>query len=293
MALENPIGYNPPVTGHDPAHIYPSLLRGPVIQIFTISKGIGSLTPRVPSTLGPLTLGYLSLSFSPSSFSYTQVDSWPSFSFDCPHGTPFTPLVWCLFHFCSFGVFAAVRHIKGLFHGPASGSMNGSTSIGTGFGTACRGPWSSGIEAQQSEIENFATSVPKFFDTYARLGRQSQFLNSEPRPEKSAKRLQMCLKCLLYWAREFNRNSALLPSYFPLPDHMARRLQAEQDPTSTMMGRCFGALIAKKLAADINSCHSSGVRGREAKLPGAIGLANIVSLMASSEMNTFITEKAR
>ncbi|KAH9034779.1 hypothetical protein EDB84DRAFT_1486200 [Lactarius hengduanensis] len=95
---------------------------------------------------------------------------------------------------------------------------------------------------------------------------------------------------------------------------MARRLQAEQDPTSTMMGRCFGALIAKKLAADINSCHSSGVRGREAKLvslsailgrelergvvenflsqPGAIGLANIVSLMASSEMNTFITEKA-
>ncbi|KAH9018867.1 hypothetical protein EDB85DRAFT_2198670 [Lactarius pseudohatsudake] len=133
--------------------------------------------------------------------------------------------------------------------------------------------------------------------------------------EERKRRLQMCLKCLLYWAREFNRNSAPLPSYFPLPDlDMARRLQAEQDPTSTMMGRCFGALIAKKLAADINSCHSSGVRGREAKLvslsailgrdrasgevenflgqPGAIGLANIVSLMASSEMNTFITEKA-
>ncbi|KAH8982730.1 hypothetical protein EDB86DRAFT_323649 [Lactarius hatsudake] len=329
---------------------------GLVIQIFTISKGIGSLTLG-PFTLGPLTLGYLSIIYlSIFYLVYAGLTVWPFFSFDCPYGTPFTPLVWCLFHFCSFGVFAAVRHIKGLFHGPGKWFKERVNEHRHRFWDGLqRTVELHGIEAQQSvdanalewtlkaiietkEIENFATSVPKFFDTYARLGAPeptSPRMSDQPPTnpifgfrlletcmlgtsagEERKNRLQMCLKCLLYWAREFNQNSAPLPSYFPLPDSdMARRLQAEQDPTSTQMGRCFSALVAKKLAADVNSCHSSGVRGREAKLasllailemetherdqvenflsqPGAIGLVNIVSLVASSEMNTLITEGA-
>ncbi|KAH9071501.1 hypothetical protein EDB83DRAFT_2673568 [Lactarius deliciosus] len=326
---------------------------GLIIQIFTISKGIGSLTLG-PFTLGPLTFGYLSIFYlSIFYLVYAGLTVWPFFSFDCPYGTPFTPLVWCLFHFCSFGVFAAVRHIKGLFPGPGKWLKERVNEHRHRFWDGLqRTVELRGIEAQQSvdanalewtlkailktkEIENFATSVPKFFDTYARLGASGRTpLRMSDQPptnpvfgfrlletcmlgtsagEERKKRLQMCLKCLLYWAREFNQNSAPLPSYFPLLDpDMARRLQAERDPTSTQMGRCFSALVAKKLAADVNSCHSSGVRGREAKLaslsailemerykvedflnqPGAIGLVNIVSLVASSEMNTLITEGA-
>ncbi|KAI9447621.1 hypothetical protein H4582DRAFT_11377 [Lactarius indigo] len=326
---------------------------GLVIYIFTISKGIGSLTLG-PITLGPLTLGYLSVLYlSIFYLVYAGLTVLPFFSFDCPYGTPFTALVWCLFHFCSFVVFATVRHIKDLFRGPKKWLKERVNKHRHRFWDGLQKTVElRGIEAQQSvdanalewtlkailenkEIENFAISVPKFFDTYARLGAPEPIhprMSDQPPTnpvfgfrlletcmlgtsagEERKRRLQTCLKCLLYWAKEFNQNSAPLPSYFPLPDpDMTRRLQAEQDPTSSKIGRCFGALIAKKLAADINSCHSSGVRGREVKLaslsailgrereevedlldqPGAIGLANIVSLMAPSEMNTLITEKS-
>ena len=101
-----------------------------------------------------------------------------------------------------------------------------------------------------------------------------------------------------------------LPSYFPLanPD-IIRRLQAEQDPTAAIIARCFSALVANKLAADVNSRHSSDLRVTDAKLEsllailgrtrteletylsqsGAVSLANIVSL-ASSVLKTLFTE---
>ncbi|KAI9458011.1 hypothetical protein BJY52DRAFT_1187092 [Lactarius psammicola] len=128
--------------------------------------------------------------------------------------------------------------------------------------------------------------------------------------EERKRRLRVCLKCLWYWVEAYDHCSAALPSYFPLPDpDMTGRLQIERDPTARMIGRCLGALVAKKLAADVTSRHSSDVRVREAKLaslsailestgtevekflsqPGAIGLANMVAL-TSSEMNTLVTE---
>jgi len=191
------------------------------------------------------------------------------------------------------------------------------------------------------EIENFAAWVPELFGTYARSGGSEAIppLLSEQSPtkpifgfrlhrllkmcilgtsalteEERKRRLQVCMKCLWCWVKAYNQNnqnSVSLPFYFPLPNpDMTRRLQAEQDPTAGTMGRCFGALVAKKLAADVNSRHSSGVRVRDAKLaslsailgstsmevetflsqPGAICLANIVAL-TSSEMNTLVTER--
>ena len=190
------------------------------------------------------------------------------------------------------------------------------------------------------EIENIAAWVPEFFETYARSGASEAILplmsdqpptnpifgfrlhyllktcilgTSALTEEERKRRLRACLKCLWCWVKAYNQNNqntVPLPSYFPLPNpDITRRLQAEEDPTAGMIGRCFGALVAKRLAADVNSRHSSDIRIRDAKLaslsailgststevdtflsqPGTIGLANIVSL-TSSEMNTLVTE---
>ncbi|KAI9467390.1 hypothetical protein BJY52DRAFT_1413490 [Lactarius psammicola] len=186
----------------------------------------------------------------------------------------------------------------------------------------------------EKEIEGFAAWVPEFFDTCApssapeairplmsdhpptipifgfRLHHllEACIIGTSDLPEEERKRrLRVCLKCLWCWVREYNQHSMPLPSYFPLPDpDMTQRLQTEEDPTAGMIGRCFSALVAKKLAADVNSRHSSDDRVRKAKLaslsailgmevtslsqPGAIGLANIVSL-TSNGMNTLVSEK--
>ena len=188
------------------------------------------------------------------------------------------------------------------------------------------------------EVQDFAAWVPEFFDTYARSGAEGTILplmsdqppantifglrlhrlleiylrgTSALTEEQRRRRLRICLECLWCWARAYGHNSESLPSYFPLPSpDMIRRIQTEQDPTAGMIGRCFIALIAKKLAADVDSRHSSAVRVRDAKLEslsailgrtpteletflshsGAICLANIVSL-TSSVMNTLFTEE--
>src|SRR6266702_2735186 len=188
------------------------------------------------------------------------------------------------------------------------------------------------------EIENFAAWVPECFGTYSRSGAEEATLSlmsdqpptnpvfgfrlrhllktcipgtsdlTEEERKERKRRLRVSLKCLWYWVWAYNQNSVSLPSYFPLPSpDMTCRLQAERDPTARTIGRCFGALVAKKLAADVNSHHSSDVRVRDATLaslsailgrtsmevesflsqPGAIGLVNIVSLTSS----TLVTEK--
>ncbi|KAI9467389.1 hypothetical protein BJY52DRAFT_1208815 [Lactarius psammicola] len=190
----------------------------------------------------------------------------------------------------------------------------------------------------EKEIEDFAAWVPEFFDTYARSGASEAIHplipdqpptnsilgfrlhhhlktcilgNSALTEEERKRRLRVSLKCLWCWVKAYDQNSVSLPSYFPLPSpDMTRGLQTERDPTAGMIGRCFGALVAKKLAADVTLRHSSGIRGRDAKLayisailgststevvtslsrPGTIGLANIVSL-TSSEMDNLVTEK--
>jgi hypothetical protein len=131
-------------------------------------------------------------------------------------------------------------------------------------------------------------------------------------PEKQRRRrLRVCLECLWCWAKACRQDSASLPSYFPLPNpDMIRRLQAEQDPTAAIIARCLSALVAEKLAADVTTQHSSDVRDHDTKLealsailgrthteletflsqPGAIGLANIVSLTSSVLKTLFFTE---
>ncbi|KAH9071518.1 hypothetical protein EDB83DRAFT_253679 [Lactarius deliciosus] len=122
--------------------------------------------------------------------------------------------------------------------------------------------------------------------------------------EKRRSRLRVCLRSLWCCGEAYNRpeNSEPLPSYvrvvFASPE-MTHRIQAEEDPAARVIGRCFGSLVAKKLSADINSRNTQGVRVEEGELaclsailgiesrevmswlgePGAIELANIVSLM--------------
>ncbi|KAF8261464.1 hypothetical protein EI94DRAFT_1745929, partial [Lactarius quietus] len=93
---------------------------------------------------------------------------------------------------------------------------------------------------------------------------------------------------------------------------MIRRLQGEQDPTAAIIARSFCALVATKLATEVNLRHPSDVdvRVRDTKLetlsailgrtrteveaylcqPGAIEIANVVSL-TSSVMKTLFTEE--
>ncbi|KAI9467388.1 hypothetical protein BJY52DRAFT_66741 [Lactarius psammicola] len=124
-------------------------------------------------------------------------------------------------------------------------------------------------------------------------------------------RLRICMRTLWYCAREYNQsgNTTPLSSYvrtvFANPE-MTRRIQSEEDLAACLIGRSFSSLIVKKLAQDISSRTDQGPRF-EAELlclaailgktsaevvtllsqPGAIGLANIVSL-TSSEMDTLV-----
>jgi len=126
--------------------------------------------------------------------------------------------------------------------------------------------------------------------------------------------LRMCLKCLCYFGRAYNQHRASepLPSYFPrtlASPEIIRRIQAEQDPVSRVMGRCFGALVVMKLAADVRSrtdtdvqiSHEelaclSAVLGAEShdvkiwlRLPGTVALANMASL-TFNEVDSLISD---
>jgi hypothetical protein len=182
---------------------------------------------------------------------------------------------------------------------------------------------------EDKEIEDFAARVPGFFDslvvqdaTSAILPLMSDQPTTDPilgsrlfdllktcipgtsplTEEKRKRRLRVCLKSLWYCGRAYNEQKELepLPSYvrvvFTSP-HMTRRIQTEEDLAARIIGRCFGALVAKKLAADIKLrivqvndgmlvCLSAilGIDSREVMSslgkPGAIELASIVSLIA-------------
>ncbi|KAH9159997.1 hypothetical protein EDB89DRAFT_2042592 [Lactarius sanguifluus] len=180
---------------------------------------------------------------------------------------------------------------------------------------------------EDKEIEDFAARVPGFFDsrvvpdaTLAVLPLMSHRPNADPifgsrlydllqtcisetstLDDKTRKnRLWVCMKCLWHFGKEYNKlgSSQPLPSYFPdalASPGITRRIQAEEDPGVRMMGRCFGALIVNKLAADLESrtdsiddgklaCLSTilgtGRRDVESLLyqPGAVALLNTISL---------------
>jgi hypothetical protein len=115
--------------------------------------------------------------------------------------------------------------------------------------------------------------------------------------------LQMCLKSLCYCTNAYHQLGAskLLPSHFPrtlASPEIIRRIQSERDPISRVMGRCFCALVVKKLAADVRSCANPNIQIGDDELaclstilgtksddiksclewPGAVELASVVSL---------------
>ncbi|KAH9173281.1 hypothetical protein EDB89DRAFT_716628 [Lactarius sanguifluus] len=189
---------------------------------------------------------------------------------------------------------------------------------------------------EDKEVEDFAERIPGFFDSRAVSDPTSAILflmanqpesTAEPilgsrlrdllktcipgtsplTDEKRKSRLRVCSKYLWSCGRGYNRlkNSEPLPPYvrivFANPD-MTHRFQAEEDLAARVIGGCFGALVAKKLSADIDWNYTQGVRVKEGELaclsailgiessemmlllgqPGAIELASIVSLISAS-----------
>jgi hypothetical protein len=181
---------------------------------------------------------------------------------------------------------------------------------------------------EDKEIEDFAARIPGFFDSHAVPDPASAILplmsdhpttdpilgtrlsdllktcisgTSPLAEEKRKRRLLVCLKSLWCCGKAYDqqRESEPLPSYFRIvfaSPEMTHRIQSEQDLASRVIGCCFGALVAKKLSADIKSrrvrvndgilaCLSAilGTESREAMSllgqTGAIELASIVSLM--------------
>ncbi|KAI9467376.1 hypothetical protein BJY52DRAFT_66140 [Lactarius psammicola] len=184
---------------------------------------------------------------------------------------------------------------------------------------------------EDKEIEDFAERVPGFFDSRAVPDATSAILplmsdqsatdpilgsrlrdllktcipgTSPLTEEKRRSRLRVCLRSLWCCGRAYNQpeNSEPLPAYvrivFASPE-MTHQIQTEPDLAARVIGHCFGALVAMKLSADINSRSAPGVRINDGELaclsailgtdsrevmlllgrPGAMELANIISLM--------------
>ena len=66
--------------------------------------------------------------------------------------------------------------------------------------------------------------------------------------------LRMCLKSLWYCVKAYNQPwaSKPMPSYFPIisSKDFIDFIEAQQDPVSRVVGRCFSALVVMKLVAD-------------------------------------------
>jgi hypothetical protein len=136
---------------------------------------------------------------------------------------------------------------------------------------------------KDKEVENFVARIPGFFDSHVisdptsailplmsdyidrSLGSRLYDLLKTCIPETSdldekmrIYRLSVCVKCLWYFGNAYNREAPVfnpLSSSFPVTlagPEIIRCVQAEQDSSIRVLGRCFGALIANKLASDIN-----------------------------------------
>ena len=122
--------------------------------------------------------------------------------------------------------------------------------------------------------------------------------------------LRMCLKNLWYCAKAYHQSGASkpLPYHFSLTlasPEIIRRIQAEEDPVSRIMGSCFCALVVMKLATDAQSYPDSnvqidddglaclsiilGIKSDDVRFclecPGAVQLAILVSL-ALGDLNS-------
>ena len=186
--------------------------------------------------------------------------------------------------------------------------------------------WTLTALGEDQEIEDFAARMPGFLDsrvvpdaTSAVLSLMSHQPNTDPvfgsrlfdllktctrgksllDDKARTHRLYVCIKCLWYFGRAYNRSdvSQPLPPYFTnsLIPEITCRVQTEEDSGVRVIGSCFGALIVNKLAADINSrnvpvskdelaCLSTILRTRSDDVmllllhPGAIEFTNILLL---------------
>ncbi|KAI9467391.1 hypothetical protein BJY52DRAFT_1413491 [Lactarius psammicola] len=313
-----------------------SLAMSMHLSILLYCMGLFIYIFPINTTIASFALGYLSIFY----LIYAILTVLPTFFFDCPYGTPFSALMWRISHAFLLGFFATIRRIEGLFHEPLSKLWHWTQDDSGPHGPA---KWKEMLEervntyrqrfldgqqrsvelhatevpqavdantlewtltalvenSSDKEIEGFAAWVPEFFDTGARSPAPEAIrpLMSDHPPTNPifGFRLLHLLEACIIGTSDLTE------------EERKRRLQTEEDPTAGMIGRCFSALVAKKLAADVNSRHSSDDRVCKAKLaslsailgteavtslnqPGAIGLANIVSL-TSRDMNTLVTEK--
>ncbi|KAI9447654.1 hypothetical protein H4582DRAFT_13338 [Lactarius indigo] len=333
------------------------------ISVFLFFAGLVEFLFPIYATVAFTTLGCISMFALP----YAVLTILPNFYLNCPYGTPLSGVTWRLSQFTVLGILLAIRGVEGLFHRPLSTLWRWThwqvpeplgptkwremldyqvamhyrwlwdglqTSVELGAAGAPPTVDAHALECtltalhHNEEIEDFAESVPGFFDsravpdpTSAILPLMSDQPKTEPilgsrlynllktcipgtsplAEEKRKNRLRICLKSLWYCGRAYNQpeNPEPLPSYvravFASPE-MTHRIQAEEDLAARIIGRCFGALVAKKLSADINlrrvrindeilGCLSAilGADNREVMFllgqPDAIELANIVSLM--------------
>ncbi|KAI9447608.1 hypothetical protein H4582DRAFT_2068224 [Lactarius indigo] len=206
--------------------------------------------------------------------------------------------------------------------------------------------WTLTVLDDDREFEDFVARVPGFFESASVSNASSVMLSlmddqssrpdqfdpvlgsrindllqtcvpgTSPLQEQLRKnRLRVCMRTLWYFAREYNQlgDTSPLPSYvrtvFANPE-ISRRIQTEDDLSARLVGRCFGSLVAKKLAQDITSRTSLHPRVNPGELsclaailgkssrevaelleePGGIGLTNIISLI-SSETRTLVEER--
>ncbi|KAH9023671.1 hypothetical protein EDB85DRAFT_306920 [Lactarius pseudohatsudake] len=276
---------------------------GFVTFVFGLSKGIGSLT------LGYLVFGVNFILV----IAYVIVTLLPLRFLDCPYSTPYSAFWWCFFHLSSYWFLSAVRPMALVFCGPTTTKwleQQTNRHKQRFWDGLYRTVELHGIEAQQrvdanalewtlktpvkNKTENPAALIPEFFDAYAlsesHVSHRRPASNPVFSPLLDLKayiqgilaarehkgRLRVSLKCLWCWVRVYNRNSD------------------DQDPTSGTIGRCFGALVAKNLATDINAGHDPDANDRKAKLlsailgpsveaflgqPGAVSLASIIFLI--------------
>jgi hypothetical protein len=188
--------------------------------------------------------------------------------------------------------------------------------------------------------EDFVALMPSFFDhlatikaTPAILSLMSEQPTSDPflgsflydllntclpgssllTEEQRKSRMRVCLKCLWYCVWPYNLpenvNEPLAPylrSVFASPEIISW-FQTEEDPTSRLLGRCFGSLVVKKLANDMTSPTRASIAGITSEMAcishivdapvgqvsdwlrreGAIDLANVISL-TSGEYETLV-----
>ncbi|KAI9447581.1 hypothetical protein H4582DRAFT_10154 [Lactarius indigo] len=180
--------------------------------------------------------------------------------------------------------------------------------------------WTLSALDEDKEIEDFAARVPGFFDsrvvqdaTMAVLPLMSHQPNTDSDPVFGSRLYDLFKTCIpeksILDKKTRKNRLRVLPSYFRdtlAGPEIIRRVRAEEDTGARVLGRCFEALIVKKLAAGIDSrtapathaefaCLSTilDTKHHEMELllrqPGAVAIANMISFKFG-EVSTLVPD---